>query len=105
MKELTNDDRSGRAADLLLIYSQRHDKGEDEETTFTDLLADLMHYADTYAIEWDGAVSRARMHYVAEVCEQEAQRVYEEACREEEQGHTSIAAKLYERYEDLMRHV
>ena len=39
---------------------------------------------------------------VSEALEAERRRVYAEACREEDAGHYAIAAKLYERADDLL---
>jgi NTP pyrophosphatase (non-canonical NTP hydrolase) len=42
---------------------------EDSKEEIRDLLADLMHYADCYAIDFDDELRIARDHHAAEVAE------------------------------------
>lgn len=57
----------GRFADLVDIYRERYDVGEDDETTLTDLMADLMHWCDSRGLEFALVENRAEIHYAAEV--------------------------------------
>lgn len=57
----------GRFADLVDIYRERYDVGEDDETTLTDLTADLMHWCDSRGLEFALVADRAFMHYEAEI--------------------------------------
>lgn len=40
--------------------------GEDDETILGDLLADLMHWCDRNAVDFDDMLERARMNYAEE---------------------------------------
>ena len=59
-----NDLQMHRAADVLLVYAQR--VGADE-SNFRDLLADLMHYADTYGLDFYDELRIARDNYLEEL--------------------------------------
>ena len=55
---------------LMLIYRQwRSDDAEDDDTVVADLLADLMHYCDEYAVDWDNAIRRASLYHADELAE------------------------------------
>jgi hypothetical protein len=63
--EKMNDDRAEWAATAL-----RHFQcctGADYEDTLTDLLGDLMHWADRNGVDFNDELARARTHYDAEI--------------------------------------
>lgn len=53
-----------RAWDVMRRYS---DKADDGGELLTDLLTDLMHWADCYAEDFDRALRYAQRHYQAEI--------------------------------------
>ncbi len=60
---LRNDQRAERAAAALdTVYSQ-------DREGVTDLLADLMHYADRERIDFEQALKTARHHHQTETTE------------------------------------
>lgn len=67
MTEPTNLDRAARVAALLDQYADAHDKGSEPETVLTDVLADLMHWADAYGVDFRPALWLATEHHAAEV--------------------------------------
>ena len=63
-----NATRADRAFRLTLVYRQWIGADEDDpETVLADLLADLMHNADTEGSDFDAVLDRARSHYAEEV--------------------------------------
>lgn len=59
----TNGQRAERAY-RALDYWRKGD--EADEADFSDLLADLMHYADEQGLDFDRESQRARSHYYTE---------------------------------------
>jgi hypothetical protein len=71
-KDLTsNGVRAERAGAVLYAYWQAAGDTYDpvNETTLSDLLADLLHWANGEGISFDDALARGRMHYEAELIE------------------------------------
>jgi len=108
---MTNEDRAQRAQDALSAYCavdgyDRSDSTDQEviDEVVSDLLCDLLHLLDRPGIFNNSAshleqlLGRGAGHHDAEV---DGQAVYEEALAAEEQGHTTQAAKLYERSEEI----
>jgi hypothetical protein len=59
-----NDSRGGWAGAALSTFMK--ETGTDQEDAITDLLADLMHWADRNGCDFHAALERARLHYEAE---------------------------------------
>jgi hypothetical protein len=59
-----NDDRAAWAAAALATFMQV--TGSEKEDALGDLLTDLLHWAHRNRYDFDGALERARGHYVAE---------------------------------------
>ena len=59
-----NEERAGRVKDIL---SAQHDEDGGDETNLTDLLADIRHFCDVYAVDFAEADRSAHDHYTAEV--------------------------------------
>lgn len=84
MSTPTNVDRAVRAADALLAAGVDTGVGvpgrPDSVYPLRDLLADLMHYCDLYAVDFDDELRIARYHYRAETEEEAYDRhdAYEE---------------------------
>ena len=80
-----NTTRADRAFRLTLVYRQWIGADEDDpETVLADLLADLMHNADTEGSDFDAALDRARSHYAEETgpeCESCRTHMSDEAAR------------------------
>lgn len=70
--EPTNQKRAERTFRTMLVYTQYvgNDEG-DHESTLTDLLTDLIHFAEAYNLDIDSLLERAWDHYEFE--KQEAQ--------------------------------
>ena len=64
MKTTTNEDRANRAASTLDYYTQF------APLVVSDLLADLMHYCDQYAIDFYRELQDAQWNYREEVKEE-----------------------------------
>lgn len=65
---MTNLERSGRIADLVLVYGQYSGYAErEDETVAVDMLTDMRHWADVYGVDLDDAWEASGMHYSAEV--------------------------------------
>jgi hypothetical protein len=62
-----NDKRADWAAAAVISFMRT--TGTDEEDALSDLLADLMHWADRANYDFDAAFHRARDHYEAETAE------------------------------------
>ena len=62
--EEMNDNRAAWAATAILSFQQ--ETGTDDENALTDLLCDLMHWADRNGEDFENELCRARMHYEAE---------------------------------------
>ena len=63
--EKMNDDRAEWAGAALRHFQCT--TGTDYEDTLTDLLGDLMHWADRNGVDFNDELARARMHYEAEI--------------------------------------
>jgi hypothetical protein len=62
--EKMNDSRAEWGASCIRHFQCT--TGADFDDALCDLLCDLMHWADRNELEFDGQLSRARMHYEAE---------------------------------------
>jgi hypothetical protein len=62
-----NDDRASWAGKAIKAFQA--ETGTDDEDALSDLLADLMHWADRNNYDFEAAVERARGHYEAETGE------------------------------------
>jgi hypothetical protein len=75
MTETTNKDRAEWGGMALLEYAiAKGSNGglyDPPETVLTDLLCDLMHYAELKEIDFAACLERARMHYDAEKAEED----------------------------------
>lgn len=60
-----------QVADLLLIGRSYSGELDDTDTDVVDLLTDIMHYCDVYAVDFGAALSSAENHYNAERNQQE----------------------------------
>lgn len=71
----SNADRAGRAKQVLVAYASLDDRMEElgsngmTETLISDLLADLMHYAATWQLDFRNCIDVAQMHFQAEDAE------------------------------------
>lgn len=66
MNDPTNTDRAMWAQAAVTTFAEitRMDSaGEDDETIMADLLADLMHLAESKDIDWAATLERATGHY------------------------------------------
>ena len=63
--------RIDRVAPLVTAYREQHDPGEDDYSVLCDMLADLLHYADSVDIDPADAVRMAFVHHDAEVADDE----------------------------------
>ena len=72
-KPVTNADRAMWAECGLLEYAIGKEGGEDyydaPEIVMSDLLTDLMHFAQQYDIDFSWCLKRARSHYKEELSE------------------------------------
>ena len=59
-----NEERAGRIKDLL---SGMYDSKGADETNLVDLLSDIRHFCDVYAVEFAAADRVAHNHYTCEV--------------------------------------
>ncbi len=59
-----NEERAGRVKDIL---SQMYDGEGADETNLVDLLSDIRHFCDVYAVEFHAADRVAHNHYTSEV--------------------------------------
>lgn len=69
--EQMNDRRSEWAAHALDTFSRDTyhrplGAGEDNETTASDLVADIRHWCDRNGVEWESVLRRAEGHYADE---------------------------------------
>lgn len=64
-----NDDRAKWAAAAVRQFQS--ETGTEFEDALSDLLGDLMHFADRVALDFNHELSRARMHYEAETAPEE----------------------------------
>ena len=78
--EPTNTDRRNRAEKALEFYKRKclGEAGAMDETTFDDLIADLMHYAKSKSDDWDfeECLRIARNNFEAEVEDENSDREY-----------------------------
>lgn len=73
MGDPTNADRAARVAKLMGVYSTM--VGEDEgETMVSSLLADIRHYCDAQAVDFDDCLRLSEIHHDTEVTEDEAKK-------------------------------
>lgn len=63
MSEMTNFDRVSRAITALQAYTKQD---PDKATALRDLLSDLRHYCDEYAIDFSHELETATDNYLAE---------------------------------------
>lgn len=61
--------RKNRGREVIERYRKDHDRGEDDTTVVTDLLADLMHavHGSKEHINWQDRLEAAQEHYRAEL--------------------------------------
>ena len=77
MNTPTNRDRRRRAERILTVYATSEDRMDElsirgqAAIVMSDLLADLMHYAAAFSIDFQNCVDVAGMHFDAE-CSEEA---------------------------------
>ena len=77
MKDVTNAARAARAENLIRVYALMEERLEElgrrgcTETLLSDVLADLMHYAGDWHLDFERAVRIAAMHYDAELLDEE----------------------------------
>lgn len=70
-KEITNADRTEWARRGLDTYSYAKDiEDEPLEANFREMLADLMHLADNFGLDFHTEAKAARVHYEAEYSEE-----------------------------------
>lgn len=67
----TNDVRALRVANFVLVYKERYDHDEDYETSLSDLITDLFHFAVLHDVDWNRVLERSLMHLRAELAERE----------------------------------
>lgn len=60
-------ERVDRGQAVIDQYREHYDEGEDDATVLSDLLADLMHFADFVNEDFDRALERGRQHHDWEV--------------------------------------
>lgn len=70
MTEPTNEERADRIYRLMLVYKQYLGFSENKETYLIDLLTDLLHYCDEMGLDYDRAITTARMHHAEETCKE-----------------------------------
>lgn len=74
MNDISNKDRAGWAASAVLQYAIAKEGTagfyDDPSTVLTDLLCDLMHYAELRDIEFEQCVRMAQAHHEAELAEE-----------------------------------
>ena len=69
--EPTNESRADFAEKTLWFYANLKDAGQfPDESTLSDLLADLMHLARRVDADFESAISTARVNFNAEVQEE-----------------------------------
>lgn len=75
MSEPTNLQRAAWAEAALRAYSREKCESrlfyDPKETVLSDMLCDLMHLAHTLDCMFDNMLASARMHYDAEIAEEE----------------------------------
>lgn len=62
---MNNEQRVDRAGRMMDIYAQRCDE-TDHDTLLGDLLADLMHWADCYGLDFERKLTSATVNYEME---------------------------------------
>lgn len=71
---ITNKDRTDKVASLMLVFLQRYgfeeSEAKDEEWYIRDLLCDLKHFCDEYAIDFYSELFKAEEFYDLEVNEE-----------------------------------
>ena len=68
----TNEDRAEWAHQAIETFqAATHMQGEDDATIIGDLLANIMHYCRLNDIDFEARLANGRMHFEAEVEEEE----------------------------------
>lgn len=68
MKQITNQQRAEMAYRALNKFSELTGiEGEDESDQISDLLCNLMHYADEQGVDFDECIKLAKHHYKNEI--------------------------------------
>lgn len=62
-RKAERDEKAERAYRTIL---GRYEIEDCAESAITDLVTDLRHLSDDYAVDWDALVARVEMHYLAE---------------------------------------
>jgi hypothetical protein len=58
--------RAGAVEDLMMIYRERNEAEHEHGTNAVDLLTDLRHWCDVYAVNFHQACDMSYQHYLAE---------------------------------------
>ena len=61
-----NAQRAGRTEDLMAIFRQWHQMPIDHDENVIDLLTNLRHYCDAYAVNFHQACDISYQHYLTE---------------------------------------
>lgn len=69
MMSIIDRESAMRGARSVLRYRADHDNGASVTEAMTDLLADLMHFADGIGIDFTDVLHGAERHHTAEVIE------------------------------------
>ena len=70
----TNEDRANWANESIQLFARNvglDRSGDDDETAFKDLLADMRHWCDQRGIDFDALAEGSREGYEEEVAEEE----------------------------------
>ena len=71
----TNKDRTDAIASLMLVFLQRYgyqqSQAQEDDYYIRDLLCDLMHFCDEYAIDFENQLRIAEMFYDEDIREEE----------------------------------
>lgn len=75
---MNNQKRAANAAKAITTYKK--EAGTDMESVLSDLLCDLIHWADVENYDFHAALERAKVHYKTEVIEEHlnARAIFEE---------------------------
>jgi hypothetical protein len=71
----TNEKRAERAEQALRTFEKAarpQELDDDPASVLTDLIADLHHWSDSVAVDWENAIELARRHHAAETLGHEA---------------------------------
>jgi hypothetical protein len=72
----TNEDRANWADESIQLFARNtglDDSGDDDETAFKDLLADMRHWCAQRGIDFDDLAEGSREVYGEEVAEEEGE--------------------------------